>query len=102
MPRETNTVRVEPIEGEPLRYRVESWSRPNQPHLVDLSLAHGNGACSCTDYVTRRAPAIKAGKPLFTKATSCRHVRMARKHFTVTTLAEMAARLHPDGESEGE
>jgi hypothetical protein len=98
MPRSAKTVLVAPIQGEVLRYTVESWSEPDKPHLCDLSMNRGNGACSCRDFVTRRGPAIKAGKPLFTQATTCRHLRMARKYFTIATLQEMASRIHPHGE----
>jgi hypothetical protein len=98
--RTARTVRVDPIYGEPLRYRVESWARPQFPHIVDLSMNKGNGSCSCTDFTTRRQPAIKAGGSLFTRATSCRHVMMARKFFTIATLTEMAVRLHPEGVEE--
>lgn len=88
---------VTPIVGECLRYYVSSATNPNAPHMVDLSENHGNGACSCRDWITRRNPAIKAGAPLFTRATSCRHVLAARRYFTIATLTEMAARLHPHG-----
>lgn len=98
MPRLAKTVLVAPINGEVLRYSVESWTDPAHPHTCDLSLNKGNGACDCRDFVTRRGPAIKAGKPLFTKSTSCRHLIMARKYFTLATLTEMASRLHPHGE----
>lgn len=89
------TVRVDPIPGEVLRYHVQSWSNPNAPHMVDLSLYGGNGECSCRDFTTRRRPAILAGAVLFTRKTSCRHVIAARKYFTQETLGEMARRLHP-------
>lgn len=98
MPRSTKTVLVAPIKGEVLRYQVESWEDPEHPHTVDLSLNKGNGACDCRDFITRRGPAIKEGKRLFTRATSCRHVLMARKYFTIATLTEMALRIHPHGE----
>ena len=84
-------MKVEPIAGEALRYYVESWSRPKLPYLVDLAENHGNGACSCTDFITRRQIAIRAGSPLFTRETSCRHCIAARKHFTIQTLTHAAA-----------
>lgn len=88
-------IRVEPIQGEVLRYRVSSSSNPNAPHMVDLSLYGGNGECSCRDFTTRRRPAIREGAELFTRATSCKHVLAARKYFLIETLGEMARRLHP-------
>lgn len=93
MSRATRTVRVQPIPGEALRYWVESWTNATRPHLVDLAEHFGNGSCSCTDFLTRRQPAIVEGKRLFTDATSCRHVTAARRHFTEHTLADMAEML---------
>ena len=91
MSKADGTIRVQEIQAEPLRYLVESWSDPTRPYLVDLAENHGNGACSCKDFVTRRQPAIRQGSPLFTRATSCRHVVAARKHFTIKTLTDIAA-----------
>lgn len=81
---------VAPMPNEALRYHVQSSSKPQSPYMVDLSLNNGNGACQCADWITRRNIAIKGGSPLFTRATSCKHVLAARRYFTVTTLTEMA------------
>lgn len=91
MPKAQGTIRVQPVAGEALRYLVESWSNPKLPYLVDLSENHGNGACTCKDFQTRRQVAIREGHPLFTRETSCRHLIAARKHFTIQTLTDCAA-----------
>lgn len=88
MPRASNTVIVAEVPGERMRYRVESWSAENRPHVVDL-LAHGGlGECSCTDWQTRRWPLIRDGE---TAGTRCRHVTAARDFFLSQLLARMAA-----------
>lgn len=83
-------LKVMPLVGEPLRYIVQSHANPLQPYMVDLSQHDGNGACCCADWYSRRLPAINDGKPLFTRHTSCKHIIMARRHFTQTTLREMS------------
>lgn len=46
------TVKVQEIEGEPMRYRVESWQDPRLFHVVDLAELGGNGECDCRDFCT--------------------------------------------------
>ena len=91
MPKSDGTIRVQEVAGEALRYLVESWSDPKRPYLVDLSENHGNGACTCKDFVTRRQVNIREGADLFTRDTSCRHLVAARKHFTIQTLTQVSA-----------
>lgn len=84
---------VTPIEGEPGRFHVPS-SRPKQvPYLVDLSENQGNGECTCPDFLARRGPAIKEGKPLFTRATSCLHLIHARNYFCIRVLKAFASEI---------
>jgi hypothetical protein len=90
------TVRVLEIANEPMRFRVESWSDPKHPHMVDLLANGGAGQCSCKDWSVRRWPAIK-----YTTQNGlawqrmpelfCRHVIAARTHFTNQLLARMSA-----------
>ena len=80
-PRHWSTLRVRRIEGEVLRFEVESASKPDQPHTVDLSENEGHGACSCWAWVRWCAPKIKAGRPLFAEETSCAHLLAARAYF---------------------
>lgn len=94
MPRETKTVRVAPIPNEALRYYCESWTSPQRPHLVDLSDHFGNGSCSCKDFITRRQPAIRDGKPLFTQATTCRHIQAAHRYWLKHSLEHAAETIN--------
>lgn len=94
MTRAQKTVRVTPIQGEALRYHVQSWSDPQHPHLVDLSEHGGNGECSCKDFATRRWPAIRDGATLFTDETSCRHIKAARWYWMKHSLEDAAKLLN--------
>ena len=85
---------VAPIPNEPLRYWVSSQKQGQPPYVVDLSMNEGSGACVCTDFITRRQPAVNMGKQLFTDQTSCKHVRAARNYFTERTLRDMAQMLN--------
>lgn len=54
MPRDEGTILVRPLDGQHgLVFAVESWSRPAQPHHVDLSYYGGHGMCLCEDYTIR-------------------------------------------------
>lgn len=61
---------VVPIVGEPMRYYVNSKSRPSMQHIVDLAyvengkMKHG-AACGCE--------AFSANK--FTKGKACEHIK---------------------------
>lgn len=91
MPRETKTVRVAEVQGHTMIFDVESWTAPQKPHRVDL-LAHGGiGECSCTDWSTRRWPAIRDKK---TTGLHCRHVTAARLYFLNKLLRHMAQDHH--------
>jgi hypothetical protein len=93
MPKKDGTILVAEIPGEAMRYFVESWGQPKYPHVVDLAMNQGNGACSCTDFTTRRQPAIDAGKPLFTRETQCKHLIVAHRHWHRTTLQIISEQL---------
>ena len=102
------TVKVQEIEGEPMRYRVESWEDPRLYHVVDLSEKGGNGECDCRDYATTCTRNWKdnggrwvhygvPGQP-DPERTQCRHIYCARVKFTDTSLRGIAAQLHPQKE----
>lgn len=74
-----------------MRFRVESWSKPQQPHMVDLLAHSGASQCSCVDWSTRRGPAIKGGALPGTPESMCRHVKAARHYFLNKLLKQMAA-----------
>ncbi len=90
MPRSTNTVRVQAIDGEQFRYRVESWEDPANPHTVDLLEIDGNGQCCCWDFRKKCSDNITLhpgktvayqlpnGKPNPNR-TQCRHICAALK-----------------------
>ena len=75
-----------------MRYRVESWNDPANPHTVDLSEAGGMGICSCRDCQTTVARNRKRfpGKWVFygtpdkpnRDRTLCRHIEAAHKRFS--------------------
>lgn len=95
MPRETRTVRVAEIPGEVMRFHVESWTKAQRPHVVDLLANDGAGECSCADWATRRGPALRAGAPMHTPETLCRHVQAAHRFFLRRLLPRMARDHNP-------
>jgi hypothetical protein len=99
------SVRVREIPGEPMRYYVESWGQPKEPHTVDLSMHDGHGSCSCRDFVTNVARNRKThpgawnfyGTPdaINPQRTQCRHIAAAQRKYLMTTLPAVARSLHP-------
>jgi hypothetical protein len=105
MPKSTGTIKVKSIPGEPMRFYVESWTNPSEPHLVDLSEHGGRGECSCTDWeilcqcnFKRHGKWIEYwgvnGKPNPDR-TMCKHVHVTRVHVLNAHLKEQSAILHP-------
>lgn len=103
-----HTVKVQEIEGEPMRYRVESWEDPRLFHVVDLSEFGGNGECDCRDFRilctdnfrTNGGKWVHYGFPgqPDPSRTQCRHIYCARLRYTDTSLRGIAAQLHPQKE----
>jgi hypothetical protein len=103
----TRTVRVRPVPGELGRFLVESWEKPESPHQVDLLAHQGQGACSCTDWVTRCRPNQKAHPHAFIPYGTaknpdparqcCRHITVARTYFLREVLQGLA-KQHRTGE----
>lgn len=83
------TIKVESIMGETGRFRVQSKSHPQRPHMVDLLDRTPIGSCSCLDYTTRRWPAYKLSL-ITSDAYRCKHIKAAREHFMNLILEEMA------------
>lgn len=88
-----------------MRYRVESWERPDLHHVVDLSELGGNGECGCADFRARCFPNFRAndgkwvnyghpGRPNPAR-TQCKHIFCARLKFTDDTLRAIAEQLTP-------
>lgn len=70
--------RIEPVEGERGCYWVQSRSRLNMRHRVDMWEYGGNGACGCEDFAIRFKPHLEKGaKPALVLA--CRHLKAARE-----------------------
>lgn len=76
--------------NERMVFDVPSDTRPDRKYRVDLLANEGAGRCSCTDFGTRRQPAIDAGEPSWTKRTSCKHTRRAAWYVIKKTLADLA------------
>lgn len=75
-----------------LRWRVESLSRPELVHVVDLAAYTGNGACSCEHFQFRLEPALREGLVKRGQATRCGHILVAREAFTNHMLQLLTAR----------
>jgi len=70
-------VKIQPIEGEPMRFHSPSISQPTMPHLIDLMAYDGNGECSCWSFRGEKRSNMLAGKPTHTPLTRCKHIRAA-------------------------
>ncbi len=79
-----------PSSGERMVWLVASERKPSVRYRVDLTANGGASQCSCTDWGTRRGPAIKAGAPHGTRETCCKHVAAVRRKFLNDLLADMA------------
>lgn len=76
--------------GERFVFLVRS-SQPRRPrYRVDLTAENGFGRCACRDWETRRWPAVKAGKPMGTRSTLCRHLILARRYFLNELLSALS------------
>lgn len=84
-------IKVEAIEGELGRYRVQSKTDPENPHLVDLLEYQGNGECSCPDFYFDKRGNLKAGQTPQTKHTMCRHIMIARTKWANDSLKYCSA-----------
>lgn len=71
-------------------YLVPSDKNPKRKYRVDMTANNGGGECACMDFAARRQPAIKAGKPLFSMATTCRHSRRVFAYFFMELMRDLA------------
>ena len=69
--------KVEPIEGELLRFHVQSRSNPSRKYLVDLENFHFNGQCGCEHFAFNLGPRLSAGAPAGNRYR-CAHIMEAR------------------------
>lgn len=70
---------VEAIEGEPGCFWVQSRSRLNLRHRVDMLFYGGNGACGCEDFERRFRKHLEAGAEP-SRRLACWHIRQVRDH----------------------
>lgn len=75
---------------ERMTYAVQSRTRKTVEYRVDLLANNGAGFCACTDWATRRSPAITRGEPMGTRLTMCIHVNAARREFLNALLQDLA------------
>lgn len=104
------TIRVEPIEGEPGRFHVQSHSERTEPHLCDVLAINQNGECSCTDFkikcrnnirdqilfqgfFTSQPYLILGRKTPNPKRTICKHLHVTRWKWYEITTTKIAHRL---------
>jgi hypothetical protein len=76
--------------NERMVFLVPSDRNPRIAYRVDLTAQDGAGQCSCTDWSTRRGPALRAGAEPWTEKSLCKHVRRAGRHFLRDLLQAMA------------
>ena len=72
-------------------YSVPSDRNPRVCYRVDLTANKGATFCSCTDFATRRQPAIDEGKPILTNETLCKHGKRALWQFLREVMPRLAA-----------
>lgn len=85
-------MKVYPILGEPLRFRVQSESQPRQFYLVELDALNNNGACDCKSFLYRHAPLIKNPYDK-TVRQRCKHILAAREFFLDRWLELLSAEM---------
>ncbi len=66
----------------PLRYQVDSHTRGETKHLVEIDAYDGAGKCSCEHFTFRLEPLLKQGNITPSDATRCHHIVEAREVFT--------------------
>jgi len=90
---------VEEIPGEPFRYHVQSESRPEIFHLVDLTHRGGHGVCTCEHFQMAAYPNWKRHRQWIPYApgragvSECRHIRAALDYFHLVTTTRRTASL---------
>lgn len=72
----------------PLRWRIQSTTRHDVEHLVELHRNGGIGKCTCEHFTYRLQPKIDQGCRVET-ATRCHHILVARRSFTDLIIATL-------------
>lgn len=76
--------------GDRMVFHVRSARNPAKAYRVDLTANGGAGECSCPDWGIRRRPALRDGVEPWSPQATCRHVRLAGRHFLKGLLQAMA------------
>lgn len=74
-------MRVAPIIGEPLRFRVQSETNPRKWYLVELGSRQTQ--CDCVHYLMRIAPTIYNSRQ---RVDPCKHGQAALLYFAMQML----------------
>jgi hypothetical protein len=74
-----------------LTYRVDSRSRPEVQHAVDLGEWGGNGSCTCEHFQFRLAPHLRIGAPP-QDALRCDHIMEARQRLVDDVIVRILAK----------
>lgn len=85
-------IKVQPIQGELFRFYVDSVSRPEAPHLVDLENYRWGGQCDCEAFKFRYEKALSqlGPKDFPTDKHRCSHIRAARAYMFDEILPRIA------------
>ena len=75
--------------GESFVYQVASRSKAGRRYRVDITANKGAMWCACTDWSTRRQPALDRGEPRLTRNTTCKHARAALRYFCLQILPKL-------------
>ena len=76
--------------AERMVYEVQSERHAHIRYRCDLLANGGAGRCACTDHATRRQVALDEGKEPLTRATTCKHLAAAHRHFLLGFLQSLA------------
>lgn len=81
---------VEPIPGEPLRFRVRSRSDPTMTYLVDLEELNFNGQCGCDHFWFQCGKLFRENGCITNELTRCWHIEQARAWFLEAMVRAVA------------
>jgi hypothetical protein len=86
---------VQPIAGETFRFYVDSKSRPDMPHLVDLESYRWGGQCSCEAFKFKHEPALSrlTVKTIPDDSYRCSHIKAARSYYMDEIFPKLAAAI---------
>ncbi len=85
----TPVPKVVEIPGESMSFFVQSSTRLNLQHRVEIDAYGNNGACGCENFEIRcRGRLEKGAAP--SNALRCRHIRAARDYFLTKIMGEIS------------